>query len=59
MKNQHYLVRPVTDLRDIVLYYEFVRKEDDAILRSSNDYDFILAYAEGFTAAKGQTFIIE
>ena len=59
MKTFHYILRPVTDLRDIVLYYEFVRKEDDAILRSSKDYDFLLAYAEGFTAAKGQTFIIE
>lgn len=58
MKTYTYILRPVTDLRDIVLYWEFVRKEDDAILRSSNDYNFILAYADGYTAAKNQTLIV-
>lgn len=59
MKTQIYIVRPVTDLRDIVLYYEFVRKEDDAILRSAKDYDFILAYAEGFTTARDAQLIVQ
>lgn len=59
MKTYTYALRPVTDLRDIVLYYEFVRREDDAILRSSADYDFLLGYAEGYTAARNQTFIVE
>ena len=54
-----YILRPVTDTRDIVLYYEFVRKEDDAILRTSADYDFLLGYAEGYTTAKNQTLIVE
>ena len=53
-----YIIRPVTDLRDIVLYYEFVRQEDDAILRASKDYDFILAYGEGFTTAKNAQLIV-
>lgn len=53
-----YIIRPVTDLRDIVLYYEFVRQEDDAILRASKDYDFILAYCEGFTTAKNAQLIV-
>ena len=59
MKTQTYTLRPVTDLNDMVLYYEFVRKEDDAILRASKDYDFILAYAEGYTTAINKTFTIE
>ena len=58
MKRFTYILRPVTDLRDFVLYWEFVREEDDAILRSSADYDFLHAYAEGYTAAKCQSFII-
>ena len=59
MTTKTYILRPVTDTRDIVLYYEFVRKEDDAILRSSKDYDFLLAYGEGYTSAKNATFIIQ
>ena len=59
MKTNTYILRPVTDLRDIVLYYEFVRKEDDAILRASADYDFLLAYAEGYASAMKATFIVK
>ena len=59
MKTKTYILRPVTDLRDIVLYYEFVRKDDDAILRSSKDYDFLLAYADGYTTAKDANLIVE
>lgn len=59
MKTYTYIIRPVTDLRDIVLYWEFVRKEDDAILRSSASYDFILAFADGYTTAKNTTLIVE
>lgn len=59
MKTQTYILRPVTDLRDIVLYYEFVRKDDDAILRSSKDYDFLLAYADGYATAKDANLIVE
>lgn len=59
MKTNTYILRPVTDLRDIVLYYEFVRKEDDAILRASSDYDFLLAYAEGYSSAMKATFIVK
>ena len=46
-------------INDMVLYYEFVRKEDDAILRASADYDFLLAYAEGYTTARNSSFIVE
>ena len=59
MKTQVYILRPVTDTRDIVLYYEFVRKEDDAILRSSEDYNYILAYADGFATARDARLIVE
>ena len=59
MKTNTYILRPVTDLHDHVLYYEFVRKEDDAILRASKDYDFLLAYAEGYTTAMNRSFVIE
>ena len=59
MKTKTYILRPVTDLRDFVLYYEFVRKDDDAILRSSKDYDFLLAYADGYTTAKDANLIVE
>lgn len=59
MTTKTYILRPVTDLRDIVLYYEFVRKEDDAILRSSKDHDFLLAYGEGYASAMNATFIIQ
>lgn len=59
MKTYTYTLRPVTDLNDMVLYYEFVRKEDDAILRASKDYDFLLAYAEGYTTAMNRSFVIE
>lgn len=59
MKTKIYILRPVTELRDIVLYYEFVRKEDDAILRASKDYDFILAYADGYATAKDAQLIVE
>lgn len=59
MKTSTYILRPVTDINDMVLYYEFVRKEDDAILRASADYDFLLAYAEGYTTAKNSSFIVE
>ncbi|MBR5013495.1 MAG: hypothetical protein IKY16_02690 [Bacteroidales bacterium] len=59
MKTQTYILRPVTDLRDIVLYYEFVRKDDDAILCSSKDYDFLLAYADGYATAKDANLIVE
>lgn len=59
MKTQIYILRPVTDTRDIVLYYEFVRKEDDAILRASENYDYILAYADGFATARDAQLIVE
>ena len=59
MKTRTYTLRPVTDLNDMVLYYEFVRKEDDAILRTSANYDFLLAYAEGYTTAMNKSFIVE
>ncbi len=59
MKTHTYTLRPVTDRNDMVLYYEFVRKEDDAILRTSDDYDFLLAYAEGYTTAMNRSFIVE
>ena len=59
MKTSTYILRPVTDLNDMVMYYEFVRKEDDAILRASADYDFLLAYAEGYTTARNSSFIVE
>ena len=59
MKTYTYTLRPVTDLNDMVLYYEFVRKEDDAILRTSANYDFLLAYAEGYTTAMNRSFIVE
>ena len=59
MKTHTYILRPVTDLNDMVLYYEFVRKEDDAILRTSDNYDFLLAYAEGYTTAMNRSFIVE
>ena len=59
MKTYTYTLRPVTDRYDMVLYYEFVRKEDDAILRASDDYDFILAYAEGYTTAINKSLIVE
>ena len=59
MKTQTYILRPVTDLNDLVLYYEFVRKDDDAILRSSKDYDFLLAYADGYATAKDAQLIVE
>lgn len=58
MKTNTYALRPVTDIRDIILYWEFIRVEDDAILRASADYDFICAYAEGYTVAKNTSFII-
>lgn len=59
MKTRTYTLRPVTDLNDMVLYYEFVRKEDDAILRTSANYEFLLAYAEGYTTAMNKSFIVE
>lgn len=59
MKTYTYTLRPVTGLNDMVLYYEFVRKEDDAILRTSANYDFLLAYAEGYTTAMNRSFIVE
>lgn len=59
MKKETYTLRPVTNLNDIVMYYEFVRDEDDAILRSSDNYDFLFAYAEGYTTAINKSFIIE
>ena len=59
MKRNTYTLRPVTDLNDMVLYYEFVRDEDDAILRTSANYDFLLAYAEGYTTAMNKSFIVE
>ena len=59
MKTRTYTLRPVTDLNDMVLYYEFVRKEDDAILRASANYEFLLAYAEGYTTAMNKSFIVE
>lgn len=59
MKTYTYTLRPVTDLNDMVLYYEFVRDEDDAILRASTDYDFLIAYAEGYTTAINKSFIIK
>ena len=58
METKTYILQPVTDLRDMVLYYEFVRKEDDAILRTSADFDFLLGYAEGYTSAKDAALIV-
>ena len=54
----NYCVRPICDSRDLVKYYEFVRISDDAILRSSISYSFIVAFAEGFCNAKNTSFII-
>ena len=59
MTTSPYSLRPVTDINDIVLSYDFVRNEDDAILRASADYDFLLAYAEGYTTARNSSFIVE
>ena len=59
MKTRAYILRPVTAPNDVVLYYEFVRKEDDAILRASKDYDFLLAFAMGYTAAMNSSFVVE
>ena len=59
MKTDTYTLRPVIDRNDMVLYYEFVRDKDDAILRASADYDFLIAYAEGYTTAINKSFIIE
>ena len=59
MKHYAYILRPVTDLHDHVLYYEFVREQDDAILRTSSDFDFLLAYAEGYTAAINRAVVLE
>ena len=58
METKTYILRPVTDLRDYVLYWEFVRKDDDAILRSSKDYDYILGYGEGYASAMNANFIL-
>jgi hypothetical protein len=47
MKKTNYRIEPVTDLRDIVLYWQIVRNSDEAILRAAKDLDFLLGYAEG------------
>lgn len=59
MKKYSYSLRPVTDVNDVVLYYEFVRLEDDAILRASKDFDLLLSYAVFYVTAINKTLIVE
>ena len=33
----HYEISPVTDSRDFVLYYQIIRRKDDAILYANED----------------------
>lgn len=59
MKTYTYTLRPVCDLNDMVLFYEFVRNEDEVILRASKDYYYLFAYAEGYCSAMNVPFVIE
>lgn len=58
MKTPTYLVRPVTDSLDIALYWEFVRTKDDLIVYTSSSFDYIIAFADGYTMANNSDYVI-
>lgn len=47
MKQTAYIIEPVTDNRDFVLYFQIVRRRDDAILASSENLDYLIGFADG------------
>ena len=47
MKQTAYIIAPVTDDRDLVLYFQIVRRRDDAILRASENLDYLIGFADG------------
>ena len=47
MNKTHYFIEAVTDDRDFVLYYQIVRRRDDAILASGTSLDYLIGFADG------------
>ena len=43
----NYKIEAVTDNRDFVLYYNLVRRADDAILAANKNLDYLMGFAEG------------
>ncbi len=53
-----YSLRPLVDI-DGTRHYEFVRDMDDFVIRSSDDYNYLLSFAEGYTSALNKSFFLE
>ena len=47
MKTTNYIIDAVTDDRDMVLYFQIVRRRDDAILAASENLDYLIGFADG------------
>lgn len=47
MNTTPYIIEAVTDTRDFVLYYQIVRRRDDAILASCENLDYLIGFADG------------
>lgn len=58
MKHYRYLIRSVVGSNER-LYYEFVRVPGDLILRISDNFELVYAFAEGYTFANNIPFDVE
>lgn len=47
MKKTSYIIEAVTDNRDFVLYFQIVRRADDAILAANENIDYLQGFCEG------------
>ena len=47
MKPTTYIIDAVTDNRDFVLYYQIVRRNDNAILAANENLDYLIGFADG------------
>lgn len=47
MNKTPYIIDAVTDNRDFILYYQIVRRSDDAILAASENLDYLIGFADG------------
>ena len=59
MKKEFYTLRTVIDNDNTTRHYEFVRDMDDSVIRSSDDYDYLYAFAEGYTSALNKAIVLE
>lgn len=58
MKKETYSLRTVFGADSTPRHYEFVRDSDDFVLKFSVDYQYLYAFAKGYTFALNKSLII-